>query len=158
MMICMFKSCTKCGGDLAEDDGDWKCVQCAKYYYSALEDPAVRWGPVYRPLAHGVLGQETPVAVDNYISDGKASSGSSEPGDGVPKKFVRRLRSRAARSINSLIQAKSRGDDRWWARNRQLIEYLDRGLSVREISLLTNPGERQIRTVRERLVDSRAAN
>ena len=31
-----FKSCVKCGGDLALDQGDWLCLQCGTYYYSGL--------------------------------------------------------------------------------------------------------------------------
>lgn len=30
------KACTKCGGDLAVDDGDWICLQCGTYYYTGL--------------------------------------------------------------------------------------------------------------------------
>jgi len=30
------KACTKCGGDLALDDGDWICLQCGTYYYVGL--------------------------------------------------------------------------------------------------------------------------
>ncbi len=30
------KACTKCGGDLAVDDGDWLCLQCGTYYYTGL--------------------------------------------------------------------------------------------------------------------------
>ena len=38
-----------------------------------------------------------------------------------------------------------------------VIEYLYKGLSVPEISQLTDRGQRQVRTVRERLVDLRQA-
>ena len=44
-----FKACTKCGGDLALDDGDWLCLQCGKYYYVGLyrqrdrDRSPVRW-------------------------------------------------------------------------------------------------------------------
>ena len=31
-----FKSCVKCGGDLALDQGDWLCLQCGSYYYIGL--------------------------------------------------------------------------------------------------------------------------
>ena len=31
-----FKSCVKCGGDLALDQGDWLCLQCGTYYYIGL--------------------------------------------------------------------------------------------------------------------------
>ena len=30
------KSCVKCGGDLAMDEGDWLCLQCGSYYYVGL--------------------------------------------------------------------------------------------------------------------------
>ena len=49
MALFRFKACTKCGGDLALDDGDWLCLQCGKYYYVGLyrhrdREPApVRW-------------------------------------------------------------------------------------------------------------------
>ena len=44
-----FKACTKCGGDLALEEGDWLCLQCGKYYYVGLyrdrdrEPVPVRW-------------------------------------------------------------------------------------------------------------------
>lgn len=39
------KSCGKCRGDLALDEGDWLCLQCGTYYYIGLY-PASRAGPV----------------------------------------------------------------------------------------------------------------
>ena len=30
------KACSKCGGDLALDQGDWCCLQCGTYYYTRL--------------------------------------------------------------------------------------------------------------------------
>ena len=30
------KSCIKCQGDLAADNGDWLCLQCGTYYYTGL--------------------------------------------------------------------------------------------------------------------------
>lgn len=30
------KACAKCGGDLAQDDGDWICLQCGTYDYIGL--------------------------------------------------------------------------------------------------------------------------
>ena len=29
-------ACLKCHGDLAYDDGDWKCLQCGVYCYTGL--------------------------------------------------------------------------------------------------------------------------
>jgi hypothetical protein len=30
------RSCGKCRGDLALDEGDWLCLQCGTYYYTGL--------------------------------------------------------------------------------------------------------------------------
>ena len=30
------KTCIKCQGDLASDEGDWICLQCGTYYYTGL--------------------------------------------------------------------------------------------------------------------------
>lgn len=51
MELYRLKACTKCGGDLAFDEGDWICLQCGTYYYVGLyrsrpprpELPAERW-------------------------------------------------------------------------------------------------------------------
>jgi len=32
-MLIRFKSCHKCGGDLALDGDEWDCVQCGQGYY-----------------------------------------------------------------------------------------------------------------------------
>ena len=42
------KACSKCGGDLALDQGDWYCLQCGKYYYARLYQrfkPPEIWKP-----------------------------------------------------------------------------------------------------------------
>jgi hypothetical protein len=52
--------------------------------------------------------------------------------------------------------AKHRSEERWWDRNQELIQYLDEGRSVREISVLVGRSERQVRVVREQLNDLRA--
>ena len=36
MELYRLKACTKCGGDLAYDEGDWICLQCGTYYYVGL--------------------------------------------------------------------------------------------------------------------------
>jgi hypothetical protein len=33
------KTCIKCQGDLAADQGDWLCLQCGTYYYTGLYQP-----------------------------------------------------------------------------------------------------------------------
>ena len=53
--------------------------------------------------------------------------------------------------------AKDRSDDRWWQKNREVVQYLDEGHTVKEISGLVGQGERQIRVIRERLRDLRAS-
>ena len=32
-MVMQLASCLKCKGDLLEDEGDWRCLQCGHYYY-----------------------------------------------------------------------------------------------------------------------------
>jgi hypothetical protein len=66
--------------------------------------------------------------------------------------------SRSPRNLNSRIIARDRSDNRWWDRNRDVVKYLDQGLSVREISSLVSHGERQVRIIRERLHDLRTNN
>ena len=131
------KGCTKCGGDLVFDDDDWRCWQCGYYYYAkqaALQDGSQLepQDPDHRPV---------PVPREEHTRKGRRN------GYGP----------RSERNINAVIRAKYTSDERWWARNRQTIEYLDQGLSVREVSSLLGLGERQIRVVRERLADLRAA-
>ena len=137
-LFCYLKSCTRCGGDLIYDEGDWRCWQCGHYYYRAES--------ASRELPNGEM--------DPPAFEGAPDSVTPE------ERPARRQRTsygtRATRNINSVIRAKKLSDERWWARNRQVIEYLDRGLSIREISGLTGLGERQIRVVRERLADLRA--
>ena len=67
------KTCIKCQGDLAADNGDWLCLQCGTYYYTGLyqlpshiddgpkaSNPSVPeppeqklWGAVAAPLSSG---------------------------------------------------------------------------------------------------------
>jgi hypothetical protein len=63
----------------------------------------------------------------------------------------RRRRGRAPRDINLMIAAKGRSDQRWWLRNGEIIRRLEEGQSVAEVAMLMGRGQRQIRTVRERL-------
>ena len=43
-----FKSCVKCGGDLALDQGDWLCLQCGTYYYIGLyQRPGLHQRPAH---------------------------------------------------------------------------------------------------------------
>ena len=77
---------------------------------------------------------------------------------GIQEEEPERKRRKATRSrrINSLIAATDRSDNRWWDRNQQVISYLDRGETIREIAAIVGTGSRQIRIIRERLYDLRA--
>ena len=50
------KACTKCGGDLAVDDGDWICLQCGTYYYTGLYQRGCLSTPFQSPLRSGHTG------------------------------------------------------------------------------------------------------
>ena len=32
-LVLYLGSCPKCKGDLAKEDDEWRCLQCARYYY-----------------------------------------------------------------------------------------------------------------------------
>lgn len=128
-MLCMLKSCRKCGGDLVLDEDEWRCWQCGRYYYP-LPPPTDPRPAVDKPVR--VL---------------------APAGRAMPVRFRRDRR--AARDINSVISAKARSENLWWSRNRETIRLLDEGRSVREIAVLLDRGSRQIRIVREQLNDLR---
>ena len=142
-MFCQFKGCSKCGGDLVLDQGDWRCWQCGQYYYTKR--------------AVAVEGSYS-VQVEDAS---KCVSAHPPTLDELPEEKHRSKRkaygARSARNINAVIRAKKTSDERWWARNQEIIEYLDLGLSVSEVSRQMGRGQRQVRIVRERLSDIRAA-
>ena len=131
-MFCRLKACRKCGGDLVLDGDEWRCWQCGQYYY---------------PMRTLLEMPEEPPDPELLPADGEVNE----------RRPHRRRARRSPRNINSRIMAKDRSDRRWCLRNREVIRHLDQGLSVREISQLVARGERQIRIVRERLNDLRAA-
>ena len=150
-MQCKFKACAKCGGDLRADEGDWRCLQCSRYYYS---HDAGFLGESHIP------GFRLPTRPTEDLPELllEVSAERSDPPPGGRRRGRRPgYRARSMRSINSVIEAKATGESRWWDRNRAVIEYLDQGLPVREIARLTDRGQRQIRTVKEHLVDIRDA-
>ena len=162
-MLCLLKNCGKCGGDLILDDSSWRCIQCAQYYYDTQPSPDGGRGPVEYgrtlPSSHGdSTSALTPPATTGLLFPPVMAT---EAGSGEIR--IRRrggregYAARYGRSIDSFVQTKNAGEARWWDRNRQIIEQLDRGLSVREISVLTERGPRQIRVIRERLADLRAS-
>ena len=129
-MLCLLKRCPKCNGDLVLDGDELRCWQCGQYYY---------------PKPGSLDMAEEPPVADLVPKDGDT---------GEASRGRTRLR-RAPRNINSRIISRDRSDHRWWVRNREIIRYLDQGLSVREVSALVSRGERQIRIIRERLQDLR---
>ena len=143
-MNCYLKNCTKCSGDLVLDDGYWRCLQCGRYYYATGSNTGEAQSTEQCPEVklHG------PVQV--------ARNGEENAGDVTRRQRPKRVGGKSMRNINSVIRANKTSDDKWWARNRQVIECLDKGLSAREVSGLVGVGQRQIRVVRERLIDLRA--
>ena len=131
-MLCRFKTCNKCRGDLVLDGEEWRCWQCGHYYYPT---PCV-----------------TDVPPD--AEEAKALLPGSGPEPGISANGHAPVR-RAARGINLMIAAKDRSEVRWRRKNNDIIRYLDEGRSVREIASLIGRGQRQIRVVRERLRDIR---
>ena len=121
-MLCLLKQCNECGGDLVSEDSDWKCIQCGQYYYSE------------------------PASVADLVGAGARADEPERDFDTTNDRFERTRRgprkTRSTRNINSLVQAKIIGEARWWARNSQIIQYLDNGLSVRERGHVPSSGVR----------------
>ena len=128
-MLCLLKNCRKCSGDLILDGDEWRCWQCGQYYYPMSESPEML---------------EEPPNPEMVAAGGEGSLG----------EIKTRVR-RSSRNLNSRIIAGDRSDNRWWERNREVVKYLDQGLSVREISSLVSHGERQVRIIRQCLHDLR---
>ena len=146
-MFCYLKGCPKCSGDLVFDEGDWRCWQCGQYYYPSSDVPKQDFRPgTLLEMSSNAHGKAV-THVAGLTCDGEQPE-MPRSNSGFP---------RAARSINAVIRAKQTSDERWGDRNRQIIEYIDKGMSVREIAKLVDRGERQIRVVRERLAELRAA-
>ena len=129
-MLCRFKECQKCQGDLILDGEEWRCWQCGHYYYPNIPE----------------LQPEGPDAMNMTVQ-------ADLMGD---KPRRRRRRRWAVRDINNLIVAKNRSEKKWWDRNSDLIRLLDNGKTVKEIAATAGRSERQIRVIREQLNDLRA--
>lgn len=127
-MLCQLKSCQRCNGDLVLDGDEWRCFQCARYCYPrrTVLDLPLELRPPEPPSLNGAELDQEP---------------------------QRRGRPRAPRGINSVVAAKTRSDRRWRLGNGEIIRHLVEGRSVAEVALLMGHGQRQIRTVRERLKD-----
>ena len=142
------KRCSKCGGHLVLDDADLRCWQCGQYYYSVLGVPG---GDSRHDLS------EEYTASGSEDSDTVLPAGPAPGENGSQSRKRKGYGARSVRNINSVIRAKVLSEQRWRTRNKQILEYLDKGMSVRQIAKLVGRGERQIRVVRERLADLGAA-
>ena len=127
-MLCNFKGCSKCKGDLVLDGDEWRCWQCGTYYYP--NEP--------------VMDLPLEALQSDLVFQSEAS-------DIIPRRV--RARRRTMTNINSVIMAKERSENRWWNKNQEIIDRLKQGYSVRDISELVGKGQRQIRGVQERLKD-----
>ncbi len=120
-----------CAGDLTREDDAWRCWQCGRYQYADTPRPR--------------HCQE-----EEWEQSLKRGA--------VRLRVKRAYAGMAGANINGMLRLRKLRDARWWQRNGQVIAYLDEGRTVREISVLTDRGARQIRVVRERLTDMRAAD
>ena len=130
-MAWRLKGCGACAGDLTREDDAWRCWQCGRYQYAGTPRPQHRQEEEWeQSLKRGA----------------------------VPLPVKRAYAGMAGANINGMLRLRKLRDERWWQRNSQVIAYLDEGRTVREISMLIHRGARQIRVVRERLTDMRAAD
>ncbi len=132
-MLCKFKDCVKCSGDLVLDGDEWRCWQCGTYYYPS--EPVMDL-----PLE----AKESELVLQDADCETR------------PRRI--RARRRTMTNINSVIRAKERSEHRWWTKNQDIIDRLKQGYSVRDISELVGKGQRQIRGVQERLKDMALAS
>ena len=88
-MLCKFKDCYKCKGDLVLDGDEWRCWQCGTYYYPN------------EPVMDIPLESEEPKLV-------------LQTADCEAKSRRVRARRRTMTNINSVIMAKERSENRWW--------------------------------------------
>ena len=152
-MLCRLRGCGKCGGDLLIDESDWKCCQCGHIYYANPGTP-LEVDPSYLGAADG--GPSGPNAPGGPSGLMLSFNGEEPEPRRRGRGRIRGKRTRSSRSLNSLIQAKTSAEARWWARHQPVIECLDRGMAVRDICSVMDLGPRQVRAVRERLADIRA--
>ena len=127
-MLWRLESCDKCSGDLVLDGDEWRCWQCGAYYYP--REPVMDLPP-----------ESEIVTLPVQATDSK-----------VP---TRRARTRkfTTSNVNASIVSKECNDQRWWARNQEIIDRLKKGETVRNISEVIGKDVRQIRSIRERLKD-----
>jgi len=122
--------CGRCGGDLLQDNDEWRCFQCGNVYYPEHSQ---------LPLERAVAAQ-----VNFAYNEDK----------GLLRPKVRR----SARHLSPDTTLTHFNEEQWWDRNQQVIQHLDQEMKVREIAEIVGRGPRQIRVVREKLRDLRTAN
>ena len=127
MNVWRFKSCSKCGGDLFLQDGEWGCIQCGRYYYPKADLPLA-----YPRLAAAASG------------GGNENKGKRRRAGGI-----------AGRNINSVVRSQLASTQRWRERNQQVIACLDAGRTVAETVGELGWDPRQVRSVAERLWEIR---
>jgi hypothetical protein len=137
-MLYRLKGCGRCGGDLLQDNDEWRCFQCGHVYYPERTPERAQL-----PLEWAVVAQA-----------GFASNEKDDRDDDRQRPKVRR----SARHLTPDTSVTRFNEERWWDRNQQIISHLDQGLKVREIAEIVGKGPRQIRVVRERLRDLRSEN
>ena len=123
------ENCGKCGGSVFKEVDEWRCWQCGRYYYVRLD---------FMDFPDSFPDMDRSRALSDDSDSGHRSR-------------------RSVRSINSRIAAGESSDLQWWSRNRDVIQCLEQGLSIREIAIGLELGERQVRVVRQRLDDLRAS-
>ena len=123
------ENCEKCGGAVFKDVDEWRCWQCGRCYYIKSDS------------------MDFPEKAPN-MGLSRTTSDDDDSGNGAR---------RAVRSINSRITARKSSDCQWWSRYLDVIRCLDQGLSIREIAIGLELGERQVRVVRQRLDDLRSS-
>ena len=126
----LFKRCTKCMGDLIQEDDEWRCLQCGRVYYPEC----------------------SPMEMRLPVADREDREFTLEVGVHRERRKVRR----SARHLNFGVECTRDNEEKWFDKNRQVIDHLDRGKKVREIAEIVGQGPRQIRVVRERLRDLRS--
>ena len=127
-MLWRLESCDKCQGDLILDGDEWRCWQCGTYYYPDK--------PVMDLPLESEIVTLTVQATDSKVSTRRART----------RKFT-------TSNVNAGIVSKECNDQRWWARNQEIIDRLEKGETVRNISEMVGKDVRQIRSIREQLKD-----
>jgi hypothetical protein len=141
-MFYRLKGCGRCGGDLLQDNDEWRCLQCGHVYYPECAQLELEWAVV---------------AQAGFTSSQKDDQKDDREDDREDDRQRPKIR-RSARHLTPDTSVTRFNEEQWWDRNQPIIGHLDQGMKVREIAEIVGKGPRQIRVVRERLRDLRSAN